>query len=152
MRVSFRRAVREDLPAIVALLADDDINGFRERAGEPLAEGYVTAFDALDGDPNNILIVGERDGAIVATAQLTFIPTLTQQGATRAIIESVRVASGVRSQGVGEQLIAHLTDIARERNCPAVQLTTSKPRTAAQRFYARIGFAHSHFGYKRELK
>jgi ribosomal protein S18 acetylase RimI-like enzyme len=151
MRVSFRRAVREDLPAIVALLADDDINGFRERTGEPLLDGYFKAFEQIDADANNILIVGERDGAIVATAQLTFIPTLTQQGATRAIIESVRVSSRVRSQGVGEQLIAHLENFAREKNCPAVQLTTSKPRVGAQRFYERIGFKHSHFGYKREL-
>ena len=140
------------MSAIVALLADDDINGHRERAGEPLVEGYVRAFEQIDADPNNILIVGERDGAIVATAQLTFIPTMTQQGATRAIIESVRVSSRVRSQGVGEQLIAHLEQLAREKHCPAVQLTTSKPRTGAQRFYARIGFAQSHFGYKRELQ
>lgn len=147
----FRRATRADLPAIVALLADDDVNGWREKPGEPLDPGYVAAFEAIDPDPNNLLVVGELDGAVVATAQITFAPNLTQRGATRAIIEGVRVSSRLRSKGLGEKLIAHLEGLAHARGCPSTQLTTSRPRVHAHRFYERIGYKHSHLGFKRDL-
>ena len=150
--ITFRRAVRADLPEIVALLADDAVNGHREKTGEPLQPGYVKAFEAITSDPNNVLIVGEIGGAPVATAQVTFIPNLTQQGGMRAIVEGVRVSSTVRSQGIGEKLMAYMTALAQERGCVYVQLTTSKARIDAHRFYDRIGFVHSHLGFKRDLK
>ena len=105
----FRKARRADLPAIVELLADDPINGHRERPGEPLVQGYFDAFEAITRDDANVLVVGEQNGAIIATAQITFIPYLTQQGGKSAIIEAVRVASRLRSHGIGEKLMAHLT-------------------------------------------
>lgn len=149
--VTFRAARRDDLPAIVALLADDDINGHREAITEPLAAGYIEAFDAIEADGNNLLFVVEHDGVVVATAQLTFVPTLVAQGATRAIIEGVRVSSKLRSQGIGEKLIAFCEDVARQRGCNTLQLTTSMARVNAHRFYDRIGYEHSHKGFKRAL-
>ena len=150
--ILFRKACRADLPAIVELLADDPINGHRERSGEPLAPGYMDAFEAISADDAQVLVVGEHDGAIVATAQITFIPYLTRQGGKRAIIETVHVAARLRSRGIGEKLMAHLTALAKARGCVSVGLTTSKPRVEAQRFYARIGFEDSHIGFKRDLR
>lgn len=149
--VAFRPARREDLPAIVALLADDDINGHRESTTEPLAAGYEAAFEAIQADANNVLFVGEIDSAIIATAQMTFVPTLVAQGATRAIVEGVRVSSRLRSQRIGEKLLAFCEDVARKRGCPALQLTTSMARVNAHRFYERIGYQHTHKGFKRAL-
>jgi GNAT superfamily N-acetyltransferase len=149
--IVFRKARRADLPAIVELLADDRINGHRERAGEPLVQSYVEAFEAIAADDAHVLVVGEQDGAVVATAQITFIPYLTQQGGKRAIVEAVRVASRLRSHGIGEKLMAHLSALAKARGCVSVGLTTSKPRVDAQRFYARVGFADSHIGFKRDV-
>ena len=149
--VTFRAAHREDLPAIVTLLADDDINGHRENTAEPLAAGYGKAFDAIAIDANNLLFVGEQDGAIIATAQITFVPTLVAQGATRAIVEGVRVSSKVRSQGIGEKLLAFCEEVARRHGCKTLQLTTSMARVHAHRFYGRIGYEHSHKGFKRTL-
>ena len=151
IRVNFRLARREDLAAIVALLADDDVNGSREDATEPLAPAYVSAFEAIAADANNALLVGIANGRIVATAQLTFVPTLVAQGATRAIVEGVRVASSMRSHGVGAQLIAHCEDVARMRGSGTLQLTTSHARTRAHAFYERLGYAHTHKGFKRDL-
>ena len=113
--------------------------------------GYVAAFEAIEADPNHVLVAGELDGRIVATAQISFVPTLAQRGATRAIVESVRVSSDLRSQGVGEALLRHMEGLARARGCPAVQLTTSHARVDAHRFYERIGYRHHHKGFKREL-
>lgn len=150
--IVFRKARRADLAAIVELLADDAINGHRESPGEPLAQGYVDAFDAISADDAHILVAGECEGAVVATAQITFIPYLTQQGGTCAIIEAVRVASRLRSRGIGKKLMAHLIAVAQARGCVSVQLVTSNPRVDAQRFYASIGFKGSHIGFKRDLR
>ncbi len=150
--IVFRKACSADLPAIVALLADDPINGHRERPGEPLARGYVDAFEAIIADEANILVVGEYEGGIVATAQITFISYLTQQGGKCAIIEAVRVASRLRSHGIGGKLMTYLVALAEGRGCVSIQLVTSKPRIDAQRFYSRLGFKDSHVGFKRELR
>lgn len=149
--ITFRTARRDDLPAIVALLADDDVNGHREKPGEPLVRGYLAAFAAIVGDANNALFVGEQDGVVIATAQLTFVPTLVAQGTTRAIVEGVRVSSHVRSQGLGEKMLRFCEDIARQHGCGSIQLTTSMARVDAHRFYDRIGYEHSHKGFKRSL-
>jgi GNAT superfamily N-acetyltransferase len=150
--VAFRKARRIDLPAIVELLADDPINGHRERPGEPLSQGYVDAFEAISANDAHVLVVGELAGAIVATAQITFIPYLTQRGSKHAIVEAVRVTSQLRSRGIGEKLMTHLTALAEDRGCVSVGLTTSSPRIDAQRFYARIGFKDTHIGFKRILR
>ena len=132
-------------------MADDDVNGWREKPGEPLDPAYLVAFAAIESDPNNILVVGEREGRVVATGQVSFVPTLANKGAMRAVIESVRVSSDLRSQGIGKALLRHLEGLARERGCPAAQLTTSRARVDAHRFYERIGYRDHHKGYKREL-
>lgn len=149
--VTFRVACRADLPAIVALLADDEVNGFRENAAAPLAPAYIAAFEAIEHDAGNTLFVGEQDATIVATAQVTIVPTLVAQGTSRALVEGVRVASALRSHGVGAKLLAHCEGFARERGCKALQLTTSHARGRAHAFYERLGYAHTHKGFKRDL-
>jgi GNAT superfamily N-acetyltransferase len=151
MSLSFRQATREDLPNIVRMLADDDIGAQREMVADPLPDSYATAFDAIDRDPNNELIVAERDGGLVGVLQLTFIPYLTYRGSWRALIEGVRVASSARSVGIGTQLIEWAIERARQRQCLIVQLTSDKRRTDAIRFYEKLGFVASHEGFKLRL-
>lgn len=43
-------------------------------------------------------------------------------------------------------------DRARERGCGLMQLTSNKRRTAAHRFYERLGYARSHEGFKLPLR
>lgn len=147
----FREAKRDDVPAIVELLADDPLGSTRETPGPELPEAYWAAYEAISRDPNNILVVAEVDGKIAATLQLTFIPGLTYTGAERAQIEGVRVAADVRGRGVGQALIGWAVERARERGCRVVQLTTDRQRPAAIRFYQKIGFRPSHMGMKYHL-
>lgn len=149
--VAFRTARRDDLDAIVAMLADDDIARSRSGHVPHVTPGVTAAFDEIERDPNNELIVGEQDGAIVAALQLTYIPGLSRGGMRRAQIESVRVRADVRGQRIGQQLVEAAIDRARQRGCGVVQLTTDLRRTAAQRFYQRLGFEASHAGMKRSL-
>ncbi len=147
-----RLAVRADLSDIVRLLTDDDLGRSRENSDGPLADCYTVAFAAIERDPNNEFAVMEQDGIIVGCLQLTFIPGLSRQGATRAQIESVRVASSLRGLGLGRRLFEWAIARAREKNCGLVQLTTDKARAEAHRFYESLGFAASHEGMKLALQ
>jgi ribosomal protein S18 acetylase RimI-like enzyme len=149
--VVFRKAERNDVPAIVRLLADDTLGAKRERVEDPLPQSYALAFDAMSRETWNEMIVGERGGRIVACLQLSITHGLARQGRVRATIEAVRVASDLRGQGLGERLVAFAIARAREAGAGLVQLTTDKSRKDAHRFYDRLGFKASHEGMKLEL-
>ena len=151
MNTTFRPATRDDLPAIVALLAADQLGATREDAGEPLAECYVRAFEAMAGDANQLLAVAQTDGAIIGTLQLTFIPGLSRSGSWRGQIEAVRIAEGHRGSGTGKAFFEWAIARCRERGCSLIQLTTDRSRADAHRFYDRLGFEASHVGYKLRL-
>lgn len=146
--MSFRRARQEDLAGIVELLADDDLGATREQPGLPLDERYISAFEAIDRDPNQLLAVVERGGPLLGCLQLTFIPGLSHAGMWRCQIESVRIASSARGAGLGALMFHWTIEQARERGCGMLQLTTNKVRPDALRFYERLGFEASHEGLK----
>lgn len=147
----FRKAVRADLEAIVALIAGDSLGAGREDPSLPLDGRYLAAFEAVDRDPNQLLTVVIVDGAVVGTMQLTFIPGVSRLGATRGLIEAVRIAESQRGSGLGQALFEWAIEQCRDRGCGLVQLTTDKSRKDAHRFYDRLGFVASHEGYKLAL-
>jgi ribosomal protein S18 acetylase RimI-like enzyme len=149
--VVFRRAQRSDLPSIVAMLADDDLGRTREDASVPLNGKYVDAFDALERDPNQLLAVMVRGDEVVGCLQISFIPGLSRQGMWRGQIESVRVASSCRGEGLGRRLLEWAIAECRKRGCGVVQLTSDKRRHDARRFYESLGFRASHEGMKLNL-
>ena len=146
---ALREARRADVPAIVALLADDPIGASREGSADD--DAYYAAFDLIDADPRNQLLVAELDGRVVGTLQLTMIPGLSRHGLLRGQIEGVRVAAGQRGHGLGRAMIAGAIEIARAHGCGLVQLTSDKRRPDAVRFYRSLGFADSHEGLKLPL-
>ena len=149
--IAFRRAERSDVAAIVGMLADDLLGSNREDTRARLAEAYLTAFAAIDADPNQLLAVMTEAGRVVGTLQLTFIPGLSRKGALRGQIEAVRVARDRQSGGLGQRMIEGAIDQCRKRGCALVQLTTDRSRHDAHRFYERLGFKQTHLGYKIDL-
>ncbi|ESX07520.1 GNAT family N-acetyltransferase [Mesorhizobium sp. M0179] len=143
-----RRAEAADLPAIVAMLADDPLGRSREDATEPLAKAYRDAFAAIDADPNQLMT---DSGRVIGTLQISYLAGLSLQGALRGQIEAVRVAADRRGERLGQRLLEWAVEQCRERGCKIVQLTTNKSRQDAHRFYDRLGFKASHIGYKLEL-
>ena len=148
---TFRAAREDDLAAIIAMLADDDLGRGRETRGEQLSPAYLRAFAEITASPDSRIVVAERDGAIVGCLQLTVVPGLSRQGARRGLIEAVRVASAARGGGIGEALMHHAIALAKAAGCRLVQLTSDKRRTRAHEFYRRLGFEASHEGFKLEL-
>ncbi|WP_327678392.1 GNAT family N-acetyltransferase [Kitasatospora sp. NBC_00458] len=145
-----RTASPQDLPAIIALLTDED--GVTDPADVRVDEAYARAFADVDADARNeMLVLDGGDGTVVGYLQLTYIPGLGRGGAERALIEGVRVRADRRGAGLGRELLARAVERARARGCTLVQLTSDKRRTEAHRFYASLGFARSHDGFKLAL-
>jgi ribosomal protein S18 acetylase RimI-like enzyme len=145
--VTMRRARQEDVPDIVAMLADDPLGRGRERIEVPLPPSYFQAFERIEADGNIQLMVAEAgDRSVVGCLQLCILPGLSSQGASRGLIEDVRVAARCRSQGIGEQMVQWAIHEARGRGCKLVELLTHQTRVDAQRFYVRLGFQPSHVG------
>jgi GNAT superfamily N-acetyltransferase len=150
--VVLRDAGRDDVPAIVELLIDDQLGASRDGATTNAElQPYLHAFDVLDADSAHLLLVAVDSEQVVATMQLSFIPGLARRGALRAQIEAVRVRQDYRSRGLGAAMFTWAIDESRRRGCALVQLTTDKSRSDAHRFYERLGFVASHEGLKLPL-
>ncbi|MFJ2023646.1 GNAT family N-acetyltransferase [Streptomyces sp. NPDC087897] len=147
--LEIRPATSDDLAPVVTMLADDPLGAQRE-SPDDLAP-YEEAFQRLADDPNQHLVVAVRAGRVVGTLQLTIVPGLSRRGATRSIIEGVRVHGDERGSGLGTQLIQWAVDESRRQNCRLVQLTSDVTREDAHRFYERLGFTASHVGFKLAL-
>ena len=149
--LTVRDATRADLPAIIAMLADDVLGGTREVTDSAPDVDYVRAFDAIAANPNDRFVVAEAVGRIVGCLQLTFIPGLSARGTWRGQIESVRIAREQRGAGFGRQMMRWAIEQCRAKGCHMVQLTTNTARTDAARFYRSLGFTASHVGMKLPL-
>lgn len=149
--MNIRTATAEDLPTLVAMLADDVLGQTREDASLPLNQAYRDAFAAIEADPYNDIMVGEIDGMVMAMMQFTVIPSISFTGRSRAQIESVRVAENYRGKGYGRKMFEWAIEEGRRRNCHLAQLSTNAARKDAARFYEDLGFVASHVGMKMVL-
>lgn len=145
----FRRAEQKDLLDIIRLLSEDDLGSSRETfRAHDIQSSYQTAFNEINSDPNQFLMVLEKDAKIIGTCHLTYMPSLTFQGGKRMNIEAVRIDQTLRNQKIGEWMIKQVLQMAKKHHCKIVQLTTNKKRQAAKRFYEKFGFEATHEGMK----
>ncbi len=152
--VRLRRAAADDLPGLMALLSDDPISAARGDRADDADEGaYAGALRrVLQAPLNDLLVVDDAEGALVGTLQLTVIPGMARQGATRLLVEAVRVSSSVRSGGIGSAVMRWVMHVAAPATgATLVQLTSDAARVDAHRFYTRLGFAASHIRFKYAL-
>ncbi|MFZ5732258.1 MAG: GNAT family N-acetyltransferase [Pseudomonadota bacterium] len=150
--ITIRRAERADVPAIVRMLADDFLGKDRERVEDPLPQSYADAFERVAADRNIHLVVAiGESGAVVGSLQLCILAGLSSQGATRALIEDVRVDGRLRGQGIGEVLLNWAIAESKARGCHLIELFTSRARVDAQRFYVKLGFTETHAGMTLKL-
>ncbi|PAF33524.1 GNAT family N-acetyltransferase [Paenibacillus sp. 7516] len=149
--MEFRTATLTHLPAIVRLLADDEMGATRERFIDPLPKEYVEAFAKIEQQIGNSIIIALDNNEVIGCLQLTIIPGIARLGTTRGQIEGVRIDRNYRGQGVGESLLQYAIHEAKSMGCELIQLTTDKKRKDAHRFYERLGFVASHDGMKLAL-
>jgi len=149
--LTFRLATKDDITAIVKMLADDALGTTRENISEPISTKYINAFNIINTDPNQELTIVEMGNEIVATFQLTFIQYLSHEGGLRAQVEAVRTRSAYRGRGIGRKVFEYAINRAKQKGCLLIQLTSDKERPDAIRFYQSLGFTASHEGMKRML-
>ncbi|WP_285108660.1 GNAT family N-acetyltransferase [Promicromonospora sp. MEB111] len=148
MELTFREAARDDLERIVELIADDAVAATRTGT---YGAAHVAGFEAVSASPDNELVVAEAGGEVIGVMQLTFIPGISRNGASRLLVEAVRVDKAQRGQGIGRRMMEHAHERGRERGCVLAQLTSDKQRPEAHRFYRNLGYAQSHEGFKLPL-
>jgi ribosomal protein S18 acetylase RimI-like enzyme len=149
--LKFREATEQDIPELIRMLVDDELGKLREDTTMPVSESYRLAFEQINRDPNNELIVVQSEQQIAGMLQLTFIPYLTHRGSWRCLIEGVRIHKNFRGCGLGTRFFEWAIERATERECAIVQLTSDKRRHDAIRFYERLGFKATHEGFKLRL-
>jgi len=147
--MNFRKATANDLSAIVEMLADDELGKKRENFQIPLPSDYIEAFEKINSDENQELVVVENEALeVIGTLQLSFIQYLTYRGGIRAQIEAVRIRKDKRGLGIGKTMFEWAINRAQERKAHLLQLTTDKKRPKAIKFYEDFGFTSSHEGMK----
>ena len=151
MSLTFREALEKDLPLMIGMLADDELGLQREDTAKLLNPAYLSAFKSIVADPNNELIVVEKEGNIIGMLQLTFIPYLTHRGSWRCLVEGVRIQNNFRGDGIGTRVFEWVTQYARDKGVSILQLTSDKQRPDAIRFYEGLGFKRTHEGLKLKL-
>jgi N-acetylglutamate synthase-like GNAT family acetyltransferase len=150
--MTFRQAAKEDLPAIIEMIAHDSLGQLREKYEEPLPKEYYRAFEIIDGDKNQELMVIENShGEVVASFQLSFLQYLTYMGGMRCLVENVHVREDQTGKGIGRQMFQWIVQRAKKKGVHLVQLTSNKLRPNAIRFYENIGFKATHEGFKLHL-
>lgn len=148
MHLTQRKATINDLPCIVQLLAEDELGQTRETPTTDINTSYRTAFEKINIDPNQYLMVICTDEKVIGTCHLTLMPSLTYQGSMRMQIEAVRIAKDYRGQKMGEWMMQQAFDYAKQHDVKMIQLTTNKLRSRAKQFYEHLGFQASHEGMK----
>ncbi|MEQ9422923.1 MAG: GNAT family N-acetyltransferase [Cyclobacteriaceae bacterium] len=151
MNLTFRKADKNDLPAILEMVANDQLGRSREQFELPLPEPYNKAFEIITSDQNADLMVAEIEGKVIATFQLNYLQYLTYKGGMRVLVEGVRVHDNVRGQGIGKKVFEYIIQVARRKGAHLVQLTSNKKRSSAIKFYEALGFEASHEGFKLHL-
>jgi GNAT superfamily N-acetyltransferase len=150
--LKFRDAVVTDLSSIIALLADDELGQKRENIKKPLPSEYLYAFEGINQDVNQrLIVVTDEKNVIIGTLQLSFIQYLTYQGGIRAQIEAVRILKNQRGKGIGKRMFEWAIQVCKEKGAHLIQLTTDKKRPEAIQFYKDLGFDGSHEGMKLHL-
>lgn len=150
--VEIRAAARADIAAIAAMFAADQLGGHGDSADPADLPAYLAAFDQISASPNDQLYVAVLNGEVVGTFQTTLITSLTGRGSSSLTIEAVYTRGDMRGRGIGEAMITHAIDVAKEAGARLVQLMSNASRTDAHRFYVRLGFTQSHLGFKMKLR
>jgi GNAT superfamily N-acetyltransferase len=137
MSVYIRQASEADLPAVLALYAQPDLDN-----GNVLTEDEAQAvFAQFARYPNYRLFVALRDDKVVGTYALLVMHNLAHRGTPSAIAEDVVVAKTHQGQGIGRQMMAHALQQAKEAGCYKLALSSNRKRKDAHAFYESLGFA-----------
>jgi len=136
-KITIRQAMPEDATAIHTMIKN--LAGALELSGKHTGTvddllkygfGENASFNAL---------IAERDGE--AIGMCTYLPIFsTWTGSPGVFVVDLFVAEKQRGNRLGENLLARLASIARERGATFMRLSVDNHNIRGQNFYHRIGF------------
>lgn len=138
-----RAAGPDDLPRLQQLylhLASDDAICAPDQA-QAILERFLRY-------PGSAILIGEIDGALVASCTLVVIPNLTRGGKPYALIENVVTDTSWRGRGFGRQILREATERAWAAGCYKVMLMTGSKKPSTLKFYEGAGFEPSKTGFQ----
>jgi ribosomal protein S18 acetylase RimI-like enzyme len=140
----FREATRADLPAILRLLAQPEMDN-----GDtlPLADAE-RIFERMARYPDYHLHVAIRDGRIVGTFALLIMDNLGHLGAPSGVIEDVAVDPACQGEGIGRAMMEHALRVCGDKGCYKVALSSNLNRQRAHAFYESLGFERHGYSYR----
>jgi len=95
------------------------------------------------------VLVADIDGEVVGVCQVIIFQHFQHAGGWCCEIESVHVRSDMRSRGIGASMLLAAEDLARDRGCYRIQLTSRNVREDAHRFYVANGYGQTSQGFKK---
>ena len=143
-----RPIVYDDVASAVALLIGGSLTP--ECEDELRVDDYWSAVEETRRRHGDVF-VAVLDGDVVGVCQVLIFQHFQHAGAWCCEIESVHVRDDVRSRGIGAQLLLRAEQLARERGCYRIQLTSRNVRDDAHRFYRANGYAQTSQGFKKFL-
>ncbi|MGR6431171.1 N-acetyltransferase family protein [Rhizobium sp. PAMB 3174] len=150
--IVIRRARPEDVPAIVAMLASDEIGGHGDTLDDTSMSDYRRAFEDIDASSHQRLYVAEAEGAVVGTFQTVTSRTMTARGGATMTLRAVQTRADCRGRGIGAAMMRFAIAEAEMEGVRLIDLSSNGNRKDAHRFYQRLGFVASHIGFKMKLK
>jgi len=146
MAIIIRQARRAEIPRIVALFVEDQADAILEALNMDV---YEAAFDAMEGEGDNLLIVAEENARIVACYQVSCLSGLADHGARRARVAGLRVAADRAGQGIEARMLEDAKSRARAMRCRLVELA-AMPEEAGE-VLEGLGFTASGTTYRQRL-
>jgi len=143
-----RKATESDIPSVLKLYADEDIDN-----GDVLSlEEATVLFNRFRMYPNYsvyVALIGEK---VVGTFELLIMDNLAHRGRPSGIVEDVVMDSEYRSIGIGRLMMEHAMNVCREFGCYKMALSSNLKRERAHQFYENLGFDRHGYSFLIEIK
>jgi GNAT superfamily N-acetyltransferase len=141
--VRIREATLADLPSVLALYAQPDID-----CGNMLPAAQAEQiFARFKQYPDYRLYVAESGNRVVGTFALLIMDNLAHQGARSGLVEDVVVDAASQRRGIGRRMMAFALDRCRAAGCYKMTLSSNLKRRAAHRFYEDLEFARHGYSF-----
>ncbi|WP_298243103.1 GNAT family N-acetyltransferase [uncultured Bradyrhizobium sp.] len=129
MECTIRPAREDDADGISEVI----VRALRETNAKDYTDAIIERIERSFGPDSVRQLIGQRT-VFVAAVGSRIVGTAGLDG---SVVRTVFVAPDAQARGIGKRLMAEVERVARERNIPALTLSSS---VTAEIFYARLGF------------
>jgi ribosomal protein S18 acetylase RimI-like enzyme len=139
-----REASQADLSDVLRLYAQPDLDDGKVLS---LSEA-ARIFERMARHPSYKIYVAVSGEQIVGTFALLIMHNLAHMGAPSAVIEDVAVDPQWQGRGVGKMMMHYALEVASEKGCYKVVLSSNLKRERAHAFYESLGFERHGYSFR----